>query len=138
MGIPLTQSGDCSSIIKEICKKTNIELSMIETYRINSASSKQNIIVAILTALKMRKSFIRDAKLLKITADMISSNWPKESVFINEHLTKLKNMLLSQIMLASKGKQYKFVWLSNYDILVRINENENIIKVRSPENVKKL
>jgi len=75
---------------------------------------------------------------LKVTADMVNSKWAKDKVFINERLTKFKRMLFSQIRLAAQSKQYKFIWISNSDILVRKNENSNIIKIRSSEDVDKL
>lgn len=137
-GIPKTQNEDCISIIDEIGKKTNTELNIIEAYRINSTMSKQNIIVARLTSLEMRKNLIRNVKSLKVTTDMINSKWPKEKVFINERLTKFKRMLFSQTRLAAKSKQYKFIWLSNSYILVRKIENSNIVKIGSPEDVDKL
>lgn len=83
----------------------------------------------------MRKTLIRNVKSLKVTTDMINNKWAKEKVFINERLTKFKRMLFSQTRLVAKSKQYKFIWLSNSDILVRKNENSNIIKIRSPEDV---
>jgi len=94
--------------------------------------------VARLTTLEMRKNLIHNVKSLKVTADMMSSKWAKEKVFINERLTKLKRMLFSQTRLAAKSKKYKFLWLFNSDILVRKNENENIIKFRSSNDIEKL
>jgi len=66
--------------------------------------------VARLTSLEMRKNLIRNVKSLKVTTDMIISNWAKEKVFINERLTKFKMMLFSQTRLGAKSKQYKFIW----------------------------
>jgi len=137
-GIPKSQNESCTSIIEKIGKITNTELNVIEAYRINSTASKQNIKVARLATPEMRKNLIRNVKSVKVTTDMISSNWHKEKVFINERLTKFKRTLFSQTRLATKSKQYKFVWLSNADILVRKNENSNIIKIRSSEDVDKL
>lgn len=86
----------------------------------------------------MRKNLIRNVKSLKVTADMVNSKWAEDKVFINERLTKFKRMLFSQTRLAAKSKQYKFIWISNSDILVRKNENSNIIKIRSSDDVYKL
>ena len=86
--------------------------------------------MARLTSLEMRKNVILNVKSLKKTTDMINSKWANEKVFINERLTKFKRMLFSQKRLAAKSKQYKFMWLPNSDILVRKNENSNIVKIR--------
>lgn len=138
MGIPKTTNEDCISIIEEIGKKTNTELKVLEAYRINSFTSKHNIITAKLATLDMRKNLIRNGKSLKLTADIIINSWPKEKIFINERITKSKRALFAQTRSAAKEKLYKFVWLSNSDILVRKNEDSKIIKIKSPQDIEKL
>jgi len=137
-GIPKTTNEDCISIIEEIGNKTNTELKVIEAYRINSFTSKHNIITAKLATLDMRKNLIRNGKSLKLTADILINSWPKEKIFINERITKSKRALFAQTRSAAKEKLYKFVWLSNADILVRKNEDSKIIKIKSPQDIEKL
>lgn len=138
IGIPKTQNENCLSIVENIGKNTNTELNVLEAYRVYSAVSKNNILVAKLATLDMRKNLIRNIKSLKFTSDKINNNWPKEKVFINERLTKMKRMLFSQTRSAAKEKQYKFVWLSNADILVRKNDDSKIIKIKSSQDIEKL
>jgi len=83
----------------------------------------------------MRRNLIRNVKSVKLTADRISSSWQKENIYINGRLTKLKRTLFYRAKTAAKEKDYKFVWLSNADILVRKNENTKIIKIKSPQDI---
>jgi len=138
MGIPKTINEDCISIIEELGKKTNTELKVLDAYRITSFTSKYNIITAKLATIDMRKNLIRNGKSLKLTADKIINSWPKEKIYINERITKSKRALFAQTRSAAKEKLYKFVWLSNADILVRKNEDSKIIKIKSPQDIEKL
>ncbi|KAF0705319.1 PHD domain-containing protein [Aphis craccivora] len=83
----------------------------------------------------MRKNLIRNVKSVKLTTDKISNSWQKENIYINERLTKLKRTLFYQVKSAAKEKDYKFVWLSNADILVRKNESTKIIKIKSSQDI---
>jgi len=121
-GIPKTTNENCVLIVEEIGKKTNTELKVLEANKINFFNSKQNIILAKLNTLDMRKNLIRNVKSMKLTTDKIYNKWPVEKVFVNERLTKSKRALFAQTRSAAKDKQYKFVWLSNADILVRKDE----------------
>lgn len=123
VGIPITTSENCISIVENIGMKTNTAIKVLEAYRVNHFGLKQSKIVAKLEAHDMRKNLIRNVKTTKLTADILSNNWPKENnIFINESVTKLKRTLFAQTRLAAKEKGYKFAWLSNADILVRKNE----------------
>jgi len=39
---------------------------------------------------------------MKLTADIINNNWPKEKIYINERVTKSKRTLFSQTRSAVK------------------------------------
>jgi len=134
-GIPKTINENCKLIVEEIGKKTHTEINILEAHRIDSFISKRSIIVAKLATHDMRRNLIRNVKSVKLTADRISSSWQKENIYINERLTKLKRTLFYQAKTVAKEKDYKFVWLSNADILVRKNENTKIIKIKSPQDI---
>lgn len=137
-GIPKTTNEDCILIVEEIGKKTNTELKVLEANRINFFNSKQNIILAKLDTFDMRKNLIRNVKSMKLTADKVHNKWPTEKVFVNERLTKSKRELFAQTRSAAKDKQYKFVWLSNADILIRKDEKSKIIKVKTSQDIENL
>lgn len=83
----------------------------------------------------MRKNLIRNVKTVKLTADILNNNWPKEKVFVNERITNFKRNLFSQTRSVAKEKNYKFVWLSNADILIRKNENSKIKKIKTSQDI---
>ena len=66
----------------------------------------------------MRKNLIRNVKSNKFTTDKISNGLPKDNIYVNERLTKHRRTLFYQTKVAAIAKEYKFVWLSNADILV--------------------
>jgi len=137
-GIPKTQNENCKLIVEEIGKKTNTAIDVIEAYRINSSLSKRSLIVAKLATLEMRKNLIRNVKSYKLTTDKMSNGWPKENIYMNERLTKLRRTLFYQTKVAATTKEYKFVWLSNGDILVRKNENSKIVRIKSSQDINNL
>ncbi|CAI6364272.1 unnamed protein product [Macrosiphum euphorbiae] len=137
-GIPKTINEDCKLIVEDIGKKTNTEINILEAYRIDSIISKRSIIVAKLATRDMRKNLIRNVKSVKLTTDKICNSWQKENIYINERLTKLKRTLFYQVKTAAKEKGYKFIWLSDADILARKNENTKIIKIKSPQDINHL
>lgn len=104
IGIPKTTNENCIDIVEEIGKITNTECKVIEAYRINSLVSKQNIITAKLSTLGMRKDLIHKVRSMKLTADIIKNNWPKEKIYINERLTKSKRSLFHKLDTLRKKK----------------------------------
>lgn len=63
---------------------------------------------------------------------MLSGNWSTDNkIFINERLIKNKRILFSNTRSTAKEKKYKFVWISNSDILIRKDENAKIIQTKS-------
>ncbi|XP_060855550.1 uncharacterized protein LOC132933357 [Metopolophium dirhodum] len=137
-GIPKTQSENCKQIVEEIGKKTNTEIDVIEAYRINTSISKRSLIVAKLAKLEMKKNLIRNVKSNKLTTQKMSNEWHKENIYANERLTKLRITLFYQTKVAATTKEYKFVWVSNGDILVRKNENSKIVKIKSSQDINNL
>jgi len=57
-----------------------------------------------LSTLDMPKNLIHNVKSMKLTADIINNNWPKEYIYIyiNERLTKSKRAQFSQTRSAMK------------------------------------
>ncbi|KAL4113377.1 hypothetical protein QTP88_017009 [Uroleucon formosanum] len=134
-GIPKTINEDCKLIVEDIGKKTNTEINILEAYRIDSFISKRSFIVAKLATRDMRTNLILNVKSVKLTTDKIYNSWQKEKIYINGRLTKLKRTLFYQVKTTAKDKDYKFVWLSDADILVRKSENTKIIKINSSQDI---
>lgn len=87
----------------------------------------------------MRKNLISATKSQKLNAKMLLSIWKlKIKIYINEHLTKEKIILYSKTMAAGKEHNYKFIWISNADILIRKNENSKITRIRSTNDIERM
>jgi len=89
----------------------------------------------------MKKNLIHNVKSSKLKTDKMSNGWPKENVYMNERLTKLRRTLFYQTISScykSTTKEYKFVWLFNGDILVRKNENTKIVRIKSSQDINNL
>ncbi|KAL4136058.1 hypothetical protein QTP88_007626 [Uroleucon formosanum] len=108
------------------------------SYRINTYISKRSLIVAKLATLEMKINLIRNVKSNKLTTDKMSNGWPKENIYMNERLTKLRRTLFYQTKIATTTKNYKFIWVSNGDILMRKNENSKILKIKSSQDINTL
>lgn len=86
----------------------------------------------------MKINLIRNVKSNKLTTDKMSNGWPKENIYMNERLTKLRRTLFYQTKIATTTKNYKFIWVSNGDILMRKNENSKILKIKSSQDINTL
>ncbi|XP_060875910.1 uncharacterized protein LOC132949150 [Metopolophium dirhodum] len=110
----------------------------MEQYNLGISSGYYCLIVAKLATLEMKKNLIRNVKSNKLTTEKMSNEWPKENIYANERLTKLRRTLFYQTKVAATTKEYKFVWVSNGDILVRKNENSKIVKIKSSQDINNL
>ncbi|CAI6365621.1 unnamed protein product [Macrosiphum euphorbiae] len=139
IGIPKTENENCISIVKEIGKKMNIVIPVIEARRITAEKSKSNLIIAKLESKEIRSQLIRKSKNEKLNANMLVNNWPTENkIFINEHLTKDKRILFAKTRAAAKDKKYKFTWISNAEILTRKDENSKTMRIRTFSDLEKM
>jgi len=138
-GIPKMENENCINTVKQIAEKLNISITITEASRLNSTNNKPSIIIAKLETSEMRKNLIKINKLQKLNANMLSKNWNKENkIYINERLTKEKRILYSKTRAAGKERNYKFIWISNADILIRKDENSKITRIRSINDIERM
>lgn len=138
-GIPKTENENCVEIVKRIGQQINTNVNVIEARRIVIEKSKSNIIIAKLDTKEMRKQLIRNSKITRLNANMLVKNWPVENkIFINEHLTKEKRILFAKARTAAKEKNYKFIWITNADILMRKDESSKIFRIRTNNDLEKM
>jgi len=138
-GVPKSNNENCLAIVQTIVKQLNINATVSEATRIILSDNRIPIIVAKLDTLDMRRDLIRANKTKKLNANMLSSNWSTDNkIYINERLTKEKRILYSKTRAAAKVSNYKFVWISNADILVRKDEKSKITRIRFSTDLNKL
>uniref|UniRef100_A0A2A4JR78 FP protein C-terminal domain-containing protein n=1 Tax=Heliothis virescens TaxID=7102 RepID=A0A2A4JR78_HELVI len=59
-------------------------------------------------------------------------------IYFNEHLTSYKKLLLNKVKKITEEKQYKYVWVKNYSILVRKSDTGSVIHISTEDDLKKL
>ncbi|VVC34037.1 Baculovirus FP protein,UDP-glucuronosyl/UDP-glucosyltransferase [Cinara cedri] len=134
-GVPKSPNENCIAIVQQIAKKLNITITTTEASRLSISNNSYPIIIAKLETAEMRKNLIRSSKTIKLNANMLSGNWSTDNkIFINERLTKDKRILFANTRSTAKEKNYKFVWITNSDILIRKDENSKIIRIKSEES----
>lgn len=87
----------------------------------------------------MRKDFLSKVKSMRLNANMIHNNWSMDSkIYVNERLTKNRKTLFSKTRLACKEKRYKYVWVNNSEILVKKDDGEKTLRIKSDRDINKL
>lgn len=82
---------------------------------------------------------ILSKKRKKLTANMIVKGLSTEQkMYVNERLTKARRLLFYKTRNISKEKQYKYVWITNADILVKKNDASTTIRIKSEADINKL
>ena len=138
-GIPKTVNENCCDIVQVIAKKSNSNITLKSAYRIHSSDNKTNIIAAEFETSDMRKDFLSKVKSLRLNANMIHNSWSTDSkIYVNERLTKNRRILFSKTRLACKEKRYKYVWVNNAEILVKKDDGEKTLRIKSDKDIKKL
>ncbi|KAL4104496.1 hypothetical protein QTP88_019792 [Uroleucon formosanum] len=123
----------------KIGEKFNIELNVTEAKRITLEKSKLTIIVSQLENKDMRNKLILNSKNNKLNAKMLVTNWLENiKIFINEPLTKNKRILFEKTRSTAKEKNYKFVWITNAEILIRKDESSRISHTRASNDPQKI
>jgi len=138
--IPQTTNENCSEIVKQIGLKTNTTINVIETKRIYINNSKNSsIIIAKLETTEIKRTLIRNSKIFKLSANNILSTWANEiELYVNERLTKDRRTIFGQARRTGKDKQFKFIWVSNGDILIKKNESSKTIRISIQQDLEKL
>jgi len=138
-GIPKTVNENYLEIVQVIANKSNSNISLKSAYRIYSSDNNTNIIVAELVTSDMKKDFLSKVKSMRWNANMIHNNWSTDSkIYVNEKLTKNRRTLFSKTRLDCKEKRYKYVWVNNAEILVKKNDSEKILRIKSDRDINKL
>jgi len=116
--------------------KLNIECDVVKAYRISSKQKTDTKIIAWLSDTNAKNQFLTTAK-----KKMDSKSIPKRlasKIYINNHLTKFKRLLLGGSKSAAKDKNYKYVWTSGTNILIRKDDNTKVIRINDENDLNKI
>uniref|UniRef100_A0A8D8Z1I8 FP protein C-terminal domain-containing protein n=1 Tax=Cacopsylla melanoneura TaxID=428564 RepID=A0A8D8Z1I8_9HEMI len=78
--------------------------------------------------LKQFKNFNKTGERKRVTAKMVNKTLTDSPIYINEHITIQKKLLLRDVKDLAKRSGYKFVWVKDSYILVKKDENERYVK----------
>lgn len=138
VGIPITTNENCKSLVEEITHKLNIECNIIKAYRITTHYKTDMKIIAWLSNIDDKNRLLSVAKRMKLNGNQYNENWPQSKLYINNHLTKVKRLLLGKSKAMAKEKGYKYVWMSGIDILVRKEEHGKVIRIKEENDLNKI
>uniref|UniRef100_A0A0A9WBZ4 Histone-lysine N-methyltransferase MLL2 n=1 Tax=Lygus hesperus TaxID=30085 RepID=A0A0A9WBZ4_LYGHE len=142
-GVPETQNEDCKAIMidtyKILLPETTINI--VSACRVGAQRSKKNRpIVAVLEDEDQCKLLIETARKKKnLVASSLVSTWPKEPIYVGEHLTWYSKDLLYKAKKIAKEKNYKYAWVKNYMIYVKKDENQKQpIMIKTAKDLEKI
>ncbi|KAF6216486.1 hypothetical protein GE061_000828 [Apolygus lucorum] len=139
-GIPETINENCLQIVQELSKVINVDVAPISAFRIGlNQDDKHRKILANLGSESARIAFVASAKKMsELKANSLIVSWPDHRIYVNENLTQFRRELLRKTKLKAKEKNIKFVWVRNFNIYTRKQENEKVVQVRSEDDLLKL
>lgn len=131
-GIKQDKNEDVMKVVDSIGKKLGIMNPLDDVqvaHRVNT--TMQGKIKPIV--IRMANTKTRD----KWTAAFRKSDLWKSKIYVNEHLTKRNQSLLSQAKKFKKEHKYKYVWVKDCKILIRKDESSRIFAIRNEEDLKR-
>lgn len=81
---------------------------------------------------------VTEAKKNKWAVNQSRGDWPSSKIYINNHLTKFRRLLLWKTKTLAKEKGYKYVWMNSTDILVRKDENTKVTRIYDENDLNKI
>ncbi|XP_075990264.1 uncharacterized protein LOC142985907 [Anticarsia gemmatalis] len=130
-------------VVKEVAVKLCLNPDDIESAERLSSSNKPKTggerprpIIVKLRSKQARDQWLQKRKIKLMNGD-IYCNDNRMPININEDLTKTTKLLFWEARSQLKH-QFKFIWIQNSNILVKKDEKEKIIRIKSENDIKKL
>ncbi|KAL1446338.1 hypothetical protein WDU94_005522 [Cyamophila willieti] len=133
--MPETKNEDVKYLVKCIGKTIGIpniaESDIQVAHRVNNRNGGNGSrpIVAHMSSRFMRNQWLEKFKQFKqtkggnVTAKQISGSLPDTKIFMHEHITVNRKLLLNEVREFAKANQIKFVWIKDSMILVKKDES---------------
>ena len=140
VGVEPMPDENVKEIVNKIGMLINVSSDDIDWVRRNQPRKQGVKAASIIVGFKSSGTESRDAwltqrrKLMDVTSDKITGGTNDSKIYINEDLTKATRTLLWKTK-KELNKNYKFVWVSKGKILVKKNEKDNSIWVRSDNDI---
>lgn len=143
VGIPEKSQENLMDVLKKIYTELKVEMpSHIEyasrvTPREKIEGRPRNVVVKLERRQQKDEIIAAIRKRKGITAEDINMHG-NHNIFINEHLSPKNKLLHKQVREFSKVKKYKFCWIRNCKIYLRLNENSHHICINSYSDLEKI
>lgn len=140
-GVPEEKGEEIFEVIKKVGKGLGINVTpeMLEVYHRSGAESqtsdKPRGIVVKFARKKHKEEFLQKRRLKRVlrTKDVDLSG--DSCIYINEILSDECRKVLNAARLVKKEKGFKYLWVRNGKVLLRKEENGNVITLSSLEQV---
>ncbi|CAH2109318.1 unnamed protein product [Euphydryas editha] len=141
-GLEMRSDESTVAVVQELAKKLDLNPNDIEDARRVGQDkldvTKPKTILVTLRSKTARNKWMAARKGNMITNNKVYGNGNDKRVFINEDLPKYKRQLLWTVRNKLKPKGFQYIWVQNFNILVKKNsEDKKIYNIRSEEDLNK-
>lgn len=139
-GLEMEKNENTKVLIQDLALKLNLNPNDIkEAQRVGekkSGDTKPKIILVKLSSKSARTDWMLAKKENKITNNKIYNNGNDKRIYINEDLPRHKRQLLWIVRNTLKPKGFQYIWVQNFNILVKKNcEEKRIYNIRSEKDL---
>jgi hypothetical protein len=142
-GVPVTNSEDPVRIAVDVGKALGVELKAEDVMAAHRVPTfKPRAITPLIVQLKDRR--LKDMciaaykKKKKLTAKDVNPVFPRNNVYVNDHLTPETKNLLRLTKMKAKEINYKYVWCNEGKIFVRSEDGQKCVRIDSEQDLCKL
>ena len=143
--VPEKRNENLVALMEEISSKIKFSLNQNDIHTIHrvphanrESKSPKNIIVKLSSRI-IRDNLLSAFRLIKgLSTEQLGFTGTPRRIYMHEHLTLKKKELFRQCKEAATKNSFKFVWVKHATILVRENECESAIAIRSFGDVAKI
>jgi len=136
-GIPYKNEENIEGIVKKIGEKLQISLTSqnFSATRLGKIANKATPIKVILTSSEVKKQVMKSKVKTRLNTEGLGFT-EKNKIFINHDLTKKNMELFKAAQEFRKANDYKFLWISDGNILMKKIENSKAMLVQSINDLK--
>ncbi|CAH2092605.1 unnamed protein product [Euphydryas editha] len=142
-GLEMQEKENIKNVVTKIAEKLNLNPDDVEDAKrvggnkYNEKQQRPRPVVVTLHTKTARDQWLNQRK-TRLTNGNIYGNESKQTIYINEDLTKYKRQLLWSAKNQLKSS-YNYIWVQNSNVLVKKSEAEKkIYKIKCEDDIKKL
>lgn len=141
-GIPVINECSDFEVLKAVAQEINVDIreddikDIYRTRKTKETDDRQSTIIVKFNHFGKKQQFKQSAKFLKTDKKDFKKLNQKLKVFVNDHLTTFNKALLYEAKQFAKLNNYKYVWVKNNMIFIKISHNAIPIHVKSFKDVK--